>query len=570
MVARLCLLAAALAGCAENSFGVETAPPLDAGGGDPCEPGSARCGEAGAVERCGDGGLWESAGACAGGRICQDGACVFPPVCRAGERVCQDRDVAECLPDGSGFTDLETCPPDAVCEGGTCLHLCTRAEATKSFIACEFYSYALDNPEVTTGYSIIAANPNVDLPAPALVTVDTRSGDGWSAVGTMSVAPGAIENMNLTPRSIANSGVEPAAYRITSSLPILLYQLNGYSYLGGGGSSSGATLLFPKPALGLDHYGLTLPQGSQAGCSDFYGGSDGTCRGDLVVVATEDDTTLTVRASGSITAGGDVPALARGDSWETTLDAGDVLQLATDAPESDLTGTFVRSDKPIAFFGAHEASSPGGTYAWDHFEEQLPPVEAWGKQYVAAKIVPTENPGAAPIWRIVASEDGTTLTFDPGSGASGLPTAPIVLDAGDWYETRTNGHFFVEASAGVLVAQFVTADTDMVVMPPVEQYLPEYYFTNFAGGEVTGTLTVVRPSGATITLDDGPWSATWSDAGGGFEVAQAVSLVGNHRLSGSSSPDKPAPPAILLRGNGGGCTFSYVGGLNLEIINAPD
>lgn len=573
------LLSVVLAfGCSKQEFGAESEAEAEAESeGEACEPGEHACDEDGNVTECGKDGTWEFFGSCTGGRECMGGVCKVPPACPSpGARQCdEDGRVVECNADQSAWDIVETCGEGEDCADGGCFGLCDLAKSESSFIACEFYTYSLDNTEVATGYYIIAANPNDE---PTTVTVEQRSGDTWSVATTMSVAPSTISNAALTPRNVADTGLSVgAAYRVTSTLPVLAYQLNGYVYGSGGGSSSGATLLIPTPALGTKHFGVTMQQGNG---TSYYGG---TTRANLVVVGTEDATNLFVRASatGEIYPGTGLPdGLSPGETGMVSLDAGDVFQMASANPDDDLTGTYMEADKKVAVFGGHENGPPteSATYPLDHYEDSLPSVDKWGTEFVAAKIVGTENPSSAPAWRIVASEDDTVLTFEAGAGTTGLPDGTVVLGEGEWFETRANGNFHMITSSAdpddpddelkpVIMVQFVTADTDMVLVPPVQQWLPEYVFANFAGGEVLGTITVARPAGTETFLDGGVFTATWSDAGGGYEVAQTSNPVGSHVISVGDSPDPGEALQIWMRGNQGGCTFSWVGGMNLAVIN---
>src|SRR5204863_1998471 len=119
---------------------------------------------------------------------------------------------------------------------------------------------------------------------------------------------------------------------------------------------------------------------------------------------------------------------------QIALDEGDVEQIFSDEPNADLSGTFASSTFPVAFLSGNVYTSYGsemtGLNGADLALEQLPPVESWGKQYVAAYLGPQkgcesywgqyaktereDNPLGVGFFQIVASEANTTVSFQPG------------------------------------------------------------------------------------------------------------------------------------------------------------
>ena len=74
----------------------------------------------------------------------------------------------------------------------------------------------------------------------------------------------------------------------------------------------------------------------------------------------------------------------------------------------DLSGTFVSSDKPIWVVGANNcANVPTGVTYCDHIEEQLLPLDYWGKKYVGAHS--PKRGSEKHYWRVYAGEDNTTI-----------------------------------------------------------------------------------------------------------------------------------------------------------------
>lgn len=66
--------------------------------------------------------------------------------------------------------------------------------------------------------------------------------------------------------------------------------------------------------------------------------------------------------------------------------------------------------------------------------------------------------GYKSVWRIIASEDATTVTFDAPPGVTGVPPLPLMLGKGQVKQFVTSGgssspgQFFASAEKAILVA----------------------------------------------------------------------------------------------------------------------
>jgi hypothetical protein len=141
------------------------------------------------------------------------------------------------------------------------------------------------------------------------------------------------------------------------------------------------------------------------------------------------------------------------------------------------------------------------------------------------------------------------------------------------------GDFFISATQPIFVMQLSGGDPAMVTAIPVEQYLRSYLFqaTDF----FCSTLTVARRAGSTVLLDNvAIANSLFTPAGGGYEVARlplnaaacgegnAVGASVNHTVTTMPGPDgQPAPAGIDVEGVDFNCSYGYVGGLNITVIN---
>ena len=167
------------------------------------------------------------------------------------------------------------------------------------------------------------------------------------------------------------------------------------------GQSGDATNVLPSTTLGMDYYDLSYAAAG-TGSYDAY-----------VVVAIEDNTH--VYHNGILAA---------------TLNEGGVYYRTS--PEfSDMTGTHITSDKPIALFAATQVTViPVPSGAGSLFQ-QLAPVHTWGRDF----FVPVSHLGKDVV-RIVASEDGTNITQTGGTMLfpAGGQTSLDNLQAGQFVE----------------------------------------------------------------------------------------------------------------------------------------
>lgn len=321
----------------------------------------------------------------------------------------------------------------------------------------------------------------------------------WQSVGPDSNAVG-----------IASTGQARYAYKITSTRPITVYQFNPLdavkytktctatagtqdcacndiapidpficSILGDpnagvcanaptGGKrcsyntfSNDASLLLPAHDLGTSHVAISQEHTYFTTNSSNNGPIAGDSNGYLTIVGTQNGTTVTVKSSAATAPGPGITAMTKGESRNFTLNAYDVLQLATanlgagnniecaNNPfggankicrvDNDLTGTVITSTSPVAVFGGASCTTrPYDRVACDHIEEQIFPFITWGKTFVAQRSAPlrlvnnTFAYKAPDHWKIVAScsstapgtpcPNGTTITFStPPAAADVLP-----------------------------------------------------------------------------------------------------------------------------------------------------
>ena len=569
-----------------------------------CTGNATQCTPDGRIQTClPTNGTYSDPVACPTGQACVGTGCIMT-VCIPNARFCDGQQVRQCDMVGSNSNVVDTCTGTQMCANGTCQDACMAADELKSFNGCHFYAVQTDNDSGNDGKEndIIVANSSLIT---ANVKVEVKNGNTWTTVcNAVDVAPNMTHafalrdppNCDITQdtftyldRHIEGSGlVSGNAYRVTSNAPIVAYYFNSDDK-NGSASSSGAEVLLPKATWGKKYYVIDWP--APAAAVDN--------RSSIDIVAANDGTNVTVQLPGttSVMMGSGVPMIAPGGTQNFALNEGDILQLATLNANDDLTGTLVTADKEIGVWSAVECMTPtpGGSFtaSCDHMEEQLLPVQAWGENYVAPRVAGrqagcTNVDDCSPsLWRILAQVDGTIVTLTAPSGVTLTPAGPLNLNAGQFQEVQASSpsgspsSFYISSQPmhPIFVMQKTGSEPAMITSVPVEQYLQQYVVAvpDFFCSE----LFVTRKAGTTVLLDNMAISdSLFSASGGGYEVAHIVvpqtncgvgssmGVVDAHSIKTMPAPDGHTYPAeVDLYGVDVNCSYGYVGGLNITVIN---
>ena len=149
------------------------------------------------------------------------------------------------------------------------------------------------------------------------------------------------------------------------------------------------------------------------------------------IVSTAIETLLTITPTCHVTIG--TETVEAGDSINVTLARAETLLIAC---VGDLTGTKVTSNRPISFFCGDQCPYiPSGVPYCDQIVEQLPPVEAWGRQFATAPL----KTRSFDVFRIVASANSTTVIIrcTHHSGSQGYVDT-FVLNEGGYTDVATS------------------------------------------------------------------------------------------------------------------------------------
>jgi len=414
---------------------------------------------------------------------------------------------------------------------------CDEAEDLTTSVGCSFYVVDMNNWDGVDQLPFAVAVGNPQEVEAEVLFEDLRGPGGTlrTVPGTeATIGPGELMMFHLTcvcddyvcpepSTHIEETGIGVrGAFRLDSSVPVLAYQWNPYGTEDS--DTTDASLLIPETSLAGEYV-----------CAVWNDGTQTQNRAEIVIVATEDATTVTFTPTVDTMAGPSVSAVAAGtESSPYSLNAYDVLQIAAAVDDEDLTGTVVAADKTIAVFGGHScANVPDPEFGTcDHVEEQLLPLVAWGSETVLARyaergeLTPDQD---IPVWRIVAGADAMTVTFDPPVETVG-DTHSFAL-AGEVLEFESPCDHYASAElddppnpdepeAPFLAYQMLIGwqyatqhippdeekealgDPSMLLSAPAGQYLDQYVFvTDDEFNFDYDHIIVVRGAGVTVNVD---------------------------------------------------------------------
>jgi len=491
------------------------------------------------------------------------------------------------------------------CSQGQCLGACEAAAGRRDYVGCEYWPTPVTNSPVgdeggvfENNFGVVVHNANE---RPATVTIEISGAQVAEAV----VAPGEMHTFELPmvtglhmpvtgAASIQRNG---AAYHLTASLPVTVYQFNPLDYAldGSHSYSNDASLLLPTHVLTGDY--VVMARQTSGVRPVVPDGQMFFLPGFVAVVGTEDNTVVTFTSAAHTAGGEGIAPLGPGDQQQFTLGRGEVLQLVSQVPTTctghlkdneycdmgapyDLTGSIIAASAPVAVIAGHDcALVPYDVWACDHLEEQLPPLQTWGKEFVVSRTAPQHDaahPEEPNLLRILSGANDNLITLDPplpGVGDS------LTLHRGQWRELPTHVDVHVRGTGPLMIGQFMVGqatysplwadnkgDPSFGIVVPLVQYRQRYTF--LAPETIPlSYVNVVKPVGAlvdTVYLDGVPIEeSAFGPAVGGsaFGVARLLIDGGGHVI------ESDGPVGISVYGYASFTSYLYPGGLNLNHVN---
>jgi len=485
-----------------------------------------------------------------------------------------------CSGDGHAVVDcannvVQTCDSTQGCSNGACVDACAAAVANKSSVGCEYFAH---NPRMLFGAGCFALYVANTWNAPVSVTSDIDgtkidltkytylpSGTGQSLkmnpigqggtippgqVGIVFLREGQDFGGSLSTAcgygvSVAESDPAAAAWtdpangtsnaakalHVVASAPVVIYDILPFG--GGRSEVTDATLLLPTSTWDTNYIAVTpRPLGNN------------TLNPAISIVASTDNTNVTIKPSVAITAGTGVAGTAAQTPITYPLSKGQVLRIEQ---SEDLLGSIISADHPIGVWGEQQCINIDAS-ACDGAHEQIPPIRAFGSEYVYGRYRNrVDGQDETPPTRITGAVDGTQLTWDPS------PTgAQATVGKGQSFEVRSSGPFVVKSQDDkhpFYVATYMTGgaafgnagDPEFVNVVPTGQYLSRYvFFTDPTYPETN--LVFIRKKGADnqfhdVTLDCAGTLSGWQPVGSSGQYEITWRDLVRHNFAGQGGCD---------------------------------
>ncbi len=254
---------------------------------------------------------------------------------------------------------------------------------------------------ITTGDK--SANVTISMPANSGFAPQRRNiaaHSYWKYTFSTEAEIALIENAHTSSGTPTNKGI-----LITSDAPVSAY----YQIDGSRNHQKEVFTLKGKKALGKDFY---MPFQNRYDVSATY--SVDAFR-QIQIVATENNTTVTINPKGDLAIGTTSSYVPAGSSAVRTLQKGQtLLWRGRYRTTNNLTGSRVTADKPIAVTLFEDCLQGSGSI--DPIGDQLVPVGNVGKNYIVVKGYSNGagNPPVTDNVVVVAVEDGTVVTLNGG------------------------------------------------------------------------------------------------------------------------------------------------------------
>ncbi len=211
---------------------------------------------------------------------------------------------------------------------------------------------------------------------------------------------------------------------VVANDPIVVYAVVRYRY------TSDGFLAIPVSSLGKEYIAAGYPVDPMFENGGVY------IPGFVGITAAYDQTTVRVTIGGNAytkTAGG----LRAGQTVQKVLNRGDVYLISTQGQASDLTGTKIIANKPVAVVTGNQCTNiPNGNRWCDYTVEMDLPTFTWGYDYHVPNVPKLPKRKKPSLLRIFAKEKGTTLYRDGREFA--YLKANTGFEGDGWLETRMN------------------------------------------------------------------------------------------------------------------------------------
>lgn len=346
-----------------------------------------------------------------------------------------------------------------------------------------------------------------------------------------------------------------------------------------------AFLVFPTHALGNEYYILCYNSDGGQGSSGYSGYNSTPSQFSITAVQDSTNIEITPKSSTEIYGMSQRKViLNKGESYLVQS------ELNSNNFQGDLTGSYIKSDKPIAVFGGQQrAAIPinSGSFrpSRDILIEQMAPINYWGKNayIVPFKEIQSVTPNGTDLFRVLSAFDNTEVYLNEKLVAT--------LKAGEFYEGVLDQIYQLESTGPILVAEYKKTSDDgssgsnvnygdpfMIIVPPKEQFSRIYrcissqvYDTGISGFSIPEPsfkeqyITLVAPdiALASVKIDKVsiPVTEFTKIYKSGYSATTQKVKDGTHDVTCDEEV------GIFIYGYGPANSYGYIGGMSSKNID---
>ena len=283
----------------------------------------------------------------------------------------------------------------------------------------------------------------------------------------------------------------------------------------------------------------------------------------IISVNNETNIRITLNTIGTITYHG--ISYSKGSSFSITLEKLETFHISH---SYDLSGTIITANKPVSVISGDTCADVGAG-ACDHLAAFLLPAKNWGKEFVVAT-TGRMNKRVGDIFRVFAYENNTIVRrADRESVLSTGEFTEIDLAGGDLASS-------INCSKPCQVVQYVKgyrtdigyyADTSMLVLPSVKQFLSYYHVVLFTKSAFTRhyiTLLIKNCCNNGLIMNGTAMNGLhWETINGTDYTWTVVNVSGFDSVTiFHTSPEKSF--GLLVFGEGEHVSYGYPGGFTLN------
>lgn len=307
--------------------------------------------------------------------------------------------------------------------------------------------------------------------------------------GKVTIPPNGSVVIDL-PKTYENVDSETLTIKtinITSDNPILVSCYNSRY------TTSDIYSALPVNSLGNEYYAVTMPDdfyymGQNQTFADLLSRNPDEAAprsGEFLVIATENNTSVEITPACQTFLGKlqNVPFTIIMNKGQAYL-VKSYSYLGVDIKgKFDLTGSKIKSDKPIGLVSGHvrtsitqKNSNIGDSK--DHICEMLPPTKTWGTRYFSAPFFS----GLSDYFKVVSLVPNTNITLTRASGVSQIK----LNGTGDFAQEITSEATYWSSDNPVMIAQMMCRlgnigesnnyDPSMTILAPMDQYIQNINF----------------------------------------------------------------------------------------------